>query len=412
MLIAHFNLILIVRVWTEKNKICYLSLIIKINKSICSLTKCTSFEMNTLSNNQAANQLKERSRARRLAKNLNVTNLKKKLTGNFIKHCKLKRKTNQETSFIDCDNQQDQFKDIDLNSSDEMRKRKLNGNLTTNANKPVIKKWSNFNDNQSSVKNGVDLKRKECNPLNCNRIDCGTKTLDHNENFKNVKEVEKEKIEFQKNDSFQANFEANFDNANEADDKTRVMNTNLTNQPNQTDQNNKIINEFLLYTNKLTTDPTTDSATNLSSTNDDATSIEKSAAKDKNYYNLTDKLLDASTLANRNQSVSSCILDEDNNSNNQLARLNKNQFTTNANPSNCSNTTSNQSRPNQVILRRHVKKKEAHMDVKSARKQVGLAIFFFYVLFCCFDTISIQSSSLYTFFCSSVFLFCYILFSF
>lgn len=333
--------------------------------------KCTSasFEMNALTNNQTGQfeNKKGQSRSKRFTNNINknVKNFKNKLNNNFIKKCKFKKnhENHQETSFIDCENHVQNSQIVDLN---EATNEKLNLNIKVNK----------------------KLKKTVETPL-----------LDQNENFKNHQIKE-----FEKNGSFEVNFVD--DQFNENDAKSEVILIDEINEENltknktklnvQTDQNDQIINEFLIYTNeiesnsnKLSTNENNKNDNNLLSTDEDlfennvllgnkknnhtnSNQIQKPRDK-KNYYNCSDKLLDVSKLPNSNSNQFS-ILDKDEQQNSRSTHTTRNQF----NSRNCASTaikqqvqTINASHEPKIILRRHVKK-EGAADVKSARKQVSI----------------------------------------
>lgn len=321
--------------------------------------------MNTLPSNRDG-QAKQ-SKSRRLANHLNnnVTNLKNKLTSNLVKRCRFNRKSNQETSFIDCEA-------TNLNATNR-------NSLTT---RHTMSEWSNFDDQKSIKDENRNLSgQQECTqciqPANCptfdhNRnYDKNSENLNGNHTNRNANEKFQDKPEVvEKIDSFDAKFEdVNFDGytIGEYDKNKNVINL-LKDEVDQTDQNNKIINEFLLYTNKLASD------SNLTSTN------QSSSASPPNASSNADQMLDVSALAysessNRNQSTA-CILEDDERQQ-QSARLSKNQSNTNRNI----NIPNNPMHQPRVVLRRHMRKEA--MDVKSARKQVSfLKILNLYIFFC------------------------------
>lgn len=332
--------------------------------------------MNALTSNQNGQFKNYQSRPRLLAKNL-----KNKLTSNFVKHCtnRFNRKTNQETSFIDCESRQDSLKPTDQQANGangHLNNKKLNNwsydirskegkvnSASNNVNKDskLIKKFDGEKNTDNKHEDGEQCKQNECNQ-STNYL-----TLDHNKNY-------------EKTADFDVNFDENFRNIDldQNEEFKKEPNEKFEDNKNElsikADQNDKIINEFLNYTNKLTaTNSSFDNKrANLNQQANTTSTDSKDNIPNKAYYNCSDKVLDASVLdsyANRNQSIGS-VLDNENidQRSNQLGRPNKNhQANLNSQP--------------KVILRRHVRKEA--MDVKSARKQVSrfFSVTCFFVVF-------------------------------
>lgn len=367
--------------------------------------------MNTLPGNQKSG---EQSRSRRFARNINnnVTNLKNKLASNLVKHCRLNRKTNQETTFIgDC--QLEPFKDVDLTDDSTVR---LNGNLSgarsnhskfgnsqlnasyvngtlNGVNRP--NDWPNCD--RSTTQNGrtADGDRTECRRRECagdrrSSENCPSKLLDHNENYEVDRRtgcmdvLTSEPVKKENSDSFDANFDdLNF--AVQFDD-VDLSSEKRSNSPNakaddcllgkQPDQNDKIIDEFLSYTSKLANSPchvASSSVRQGASANDQLGDHQTNKSKDKetgrSYYNCSDKVLDASALSTDaysagNRQSTGCLMEESG----QYGRSNRLQSNANCQLNQPSSNTPPSSQP-RVVLRKHVRKEA--MDVKSARKQVS-----------------------------------------
>lgn len=381
--------------------------------------------MNTLPSNQAKSG--EQSRSRRFARNINnnVTNLKNKLASNFGKHCRLNKKTNQETSFIG-DSQLEPFKDVDMADDSAVR---LDGNLNggrSNANRSKLgnsqlnascvnrsatNDWPNCDHDTTQNRpagrtadgNRPDCRRRECVGDQRSSVNCPSKLLDHNENYEIdqrtgcTNALPDELVKKENSDSFDANFDdlnftVQFDDVDlgreERSDSPTAKNDGclLGKQP---DQNDKIINEFLLYTNKLANSPSHNASTSVrhgDALHCDAPSDDlgdqQIQSKDKetyrSYYNCSDKVLDASALptdvystTNRHQSMT-CLMDEPG----QCGRSNRLQSNANGQTNQPSNAPP-VSQP-RVVLRKHVRKEA--MDVKSARKQVSLFLVQFFLV--------------------------------